>query len=469
MKDRKSKGTYYTPREIVHYMCRQSLINYLSACHAQAGLGTELTSCHSRESGNPDLTKEDLETLIHYGEQVGENEARVEGAGRETNTYFYKLPESIRQHAHLIDEKLANIKVCDPAIGSGAFPVGMMSEIVKTRNVLTIYITTRCNKGLQPLVAGSDRTIYQFKRECIEKSLYGVDIDPGAVEIAKLRLWLSLVVDEDDIKQIKPLPNLDYKIVCGNSLLGVEKNLFNSQLFKELEQLKPLLFNETHPKKKQEYKKQIDEIISKITNGHTEFDFEVYFSEVFRERKIEKAWQANHITWVTHNSRISERMLEYEAIIKQRRINKGLQPLVTPIILNEQEEIEVTSYIAQIVKEDRLRIIAYNICQDHVHLVLVCAENERDNIVRKLKGKSTQQYKTFRHIEDEFHLWSQKYSWTLIQRDEQLSNTIAYIQNNRIKHDLPFCNKGLQPLVDSISLPLNALLTRLSKKAGLMW
>ena len=68
--------------------------------------------------------------------------------------------------------------------------------------------------------------------------MYGVDIDPGAVEIAKLRLWLSLVVDEEDIRQIKPLPNLDYKIVCGNSLLGVEKTLFNLDLFKELEVLK---------------------------------------------------------------------------------------------------------------------------------------------------------------------------------------------------------------------------------------
>ena len=91
-----------------------------------------------------------------------------------------------------IDDALRNIKVCDPAIGSGAFPVGMMSEIIKTRNVLSAFIKDR------------HRTVYDFKRECIEKSLYGVDIDPGAVEIAKLRLWLSLVVDEDDIKQIKP-------------------------------------------------------------------------------------------------------------------------------------------------------------------------------------------------------------------------------------------------------------------------
>ncbi len=147
----KQYGVYYTPREIVHYICQQSLINFLT---------TELDG---------KVIKEDVESLIKYGEQVTENEAAVEAKGRETDTYFYRLPESIRENAKLIDEKLTNIKVCDPAIGSGAFPVGMMSEIVKIRNVLSAYIKD------------SYRTSYGFKRECIEKSLYGVDIDAGAV------------------------------------------------------------------------------------------------------------------------------------------------------------------------------------------------------------------------------------------------------------------------------------------------
>jgi methylase of polypeptide subunit release factors len=285
----KQYGVYYTPREIVHYMCQQSLINYLYT-ELNDGIvtfekfGDEQTDMFGNEgkTGQLDLTiehkskpvipKEDIETLIHFGEHVSENEAHVEKAGKETDTYYYIIPDSIRNNAEKIDNKLANIKVCDPAIGSGAFPVGMMSEIVRARNALTPYI-----KDI-------NRSAYHFKRECIENSLYGVDIDPGAVEIAKLRLWLSLVVDEDDIKQIKPLPNLDYKIVCGNSLLGVEKNLFNSELFKKLEEIKPLYFNETNPTKKQKYKKEIDGLISQITDGHAEFDFEIYFSEVFHEK-----------------------------------------------------------------------------------------------------------------------------------------------------------------------------------------
>lgn len=205
VKDRKSKGTYYTPREIVHYMCQESLINYLI---------TELDGKVSRE---------DIETLIHYGESAVEHDSRVERVGKETPTYEYKLPKTVRNNAALIDAKLADIKVCDPAIGSGAFPVGMMNEIVRTRNALTNYLPNK-----------ESRSVYDFKREAIQNSLYGVDIDPGAVEIAKLRLWLSLVVDEEDIKQIRPLPNLDYKIMQGNSLLeefeGIQ--LFDEKLFK---------------------------------------------------------------------------------------------------------------------------------------------------------------------------------------------------------------------------------------------
>jgi hypothetical protein len=92
-------------------------------------------------------------------------------------------------------------------------------------------------------------------------------------------------VDEEERDQIQPLPNLDYKIVQGNSLLSVEKNLFNAAQFSKLEELKPLYFNETSASKKQEYRKQIDELIGQITNGHKDFDFEVYFSEVFHEKK----------------------------------------------------------------------------------------------------------------------------------------------------------------------------------------
>jgi len=111
----------------------------------------------------------------------------------------------------------------------------MMNEIIRARNVLTNHIKNKKN-----------RTIYNFKRHAIQNCIYGVDIDLGAVEIAKLRLWLSLIVDEEDIKQIKPLPNLDYKIVCGNSLLGYP---YTPQGLDKIEQLKSKLFDITDPNK----------------------------------------------------------------------------------------------------------------------------------------------------------------------------------------------------------------------------
>ena len=270
----KQFGVYYTPREIVHYMCQQSLINYLFSqlndgmvTYEKPGdrqtdlLGNtgkkgqlDLTIEHK---GRPVIPKEDIETLIHYGERLSENEEmalikqqKINDGQQKTSDYKLKLPDGIRYNVAEIDSKLAGIKVCDPAIGSGAFPVGMMSEIVRARKVLS------------PFIKEGNRSVYHFKRECIENSIYGVDIDSGAVEIAKLRLWLSLVVDEDDIKQIKPLPNLDYKIVCGNSLIGFPEQ-WDSPVTKEIESLKHEFFSETNPTKKNALKRQID---SKINN-----------------------------------------------------------------------------------------------------------------------------------------------------------------------------------------------------------
>jgi Alw26I/Eco31I/Esp3I family type II restriction m6 adenine DNA methyltransferase len=277
---RKGLGSFYTPREIVHYMCQESLINYLDTAlnpqsepigpekRKQALLGSEkaeqtlLTAPARREL----VPRADIETLVHLGDQISHYEAVA-------TRYAIKMPKSIEQHARLIDEKLADITVCDPAVGSGAFPVGMMTEIVRARCALTTYFNDP-----------HERSPYFFKRHAIQNCLYGVDIDPGAVEIAKLRLWLSLVVDEEDVKQIKPLPNLFYKIVTGNSLLGVEKTLFNKNLFQDLENLKPLYFDATDTRKKAALKREIDALIHQLTNGKETFDFHIYFSEVFHQR-----------------------------------------------------------------------------------------------------------------------------------------------------------------------------------------
>jgi hypothetical protein len=158
VKDRKSKGTYYTPREIVHYMCQQSLINYLfTEVNNKQKYRIDKQNIQMKLSGKPDpiqqnliieknsniITKEDIEKLIKYGDTTIENDDYVATKREETKTYSFKLPENIRKNAEIIDEALKNIRVCDPAIGSGAFLVGMMYEIIRARNALTSYLSLR--------------------------------------------------------------------------------------------------------------------------------------------------------------------------------------------------------------------------------------------------------------------------------------------------------------------------------------
>ena len=185
IKDRKSKGAFYTPREIVQYMCQESLINYLDT-----EIGDEISS----EALNLFITNHTiLEAKDMKGAELG----------------------IISENAMVIDQLLANVKICDPAVGSGAFPMGMLSEIVSARN------------SLQPFLSNK-RSIYDLKLHTIGQSLYGVDLDPSAVDIARLRFWLSLIIEEDIPT---PLPNLEHKLMQGNSLLssyeGIE--LFNNQ------------------------------------------------------------------------------------------------------------------------------------------------------------------------------------------------------------------------------------------------
>ena len=158
LEDNKDKGAYYTPKEVVHYMCRESLIAYLQTDYKD---------------------KKQQEDIRHFVE-----------------TQEVDSIEPIRES---IDDRLKDVKICDPAIGSGAFPMGMLKEIFLCRSVLENV---------------SDAA--QIKREIIQNNIYGVDIEKGAVEIARLRFWLTLIVDE---KTPETLPNLDYKIMNGNSLL----------------------------------------------------------------------------------------------------------------------------------------------------------------------------------------------------------------------------------------------------------
>lgn len=269
VKERKSKGAFYTPREIVHYMAQQSLLYFLDA---------ELKDA---------VSKEDLETFIHFGEQIIDKDIAIETGKLKESANKYQIPESIRNNADAIDKALENIKICDPAVGSGAFPVGVMNEIVKLRNLLTPFVIASGAKQ-----SAQNRTSYFFKANAIQNSIYGVDIDPGAVEIAKLRLWLSMVVDESNINRIDPLPNLEYKIVRGNSLINMpDGTARNSNLEDEIQELTKHYYTITDKDEKQRQKQIIDEKIKQLLKSASEwagykidFDFKLYFHEVFNEK-----------------------------------------------------------------------------------------------------------------------------------------------------------------------------------------
>ena len=207
---RKGNGAFYTPREIVHYMCQESLINYIynKVNIKEVPLTLEEREQQlkllktKKEKEQLKLTHEVIEEII--SKQDIEHFIKKGGSNYSNRNVKEELPVSISQNANVLDNALAVIKVCDPAIGSGAFPVGMMNEIVRARATLSPYLN-------QP-----ERPVYELKRNAIENSIYGVDIDPGAVDIAKLRFWLSLVVDEEDIKNIKEIYKGDANDTKGN-------------------------------------------------------------------------------------------------------------------------------------------------------------------------------------------------------------------------------------------------------------
>ena len=165
LEDNKDKGAFYTPKEIVQYMCRQSIIQYL-------------------KTHEPDEQYiEPIEELINNG---------------------IIMPILQTQSiASRFMQLLKNVKVCDPAIGSGAFPMGILYVLYHAIHHLQSYAEPHGN---------FDST--KTKRNIIQNNIFGVDIEQGAVDIARLRFWLALVVDANEPE---PLPNLDYKITCGNS------------------------------------------------------------------------------------------------------------------------------------------------------------------------------------------------------------------------------------------------------------
>jgi hypothetical protein len=212
---RKQTGSFYTPREIVNYMVDESLIAYLE----------------SKLEGAENV-QERLRHLLAYNDEK---------------------PQFNDSEIGCLIDAIDNIKVLDPACGSGAFPMGMLHKSVYILSKLDPFNTCWCELQLQKAINETEEAYrigdheerksrlvdieavfndntsnYGRKLYLIENCIYGIDIQPIAIQISKLRFFISLIVDQkvDREKEnlgIRPLPNLETKFVAANTLIGIEK------------------------------------------------------------------------------------------------------------------------------------------------------------------------------------------------------------------------------------------------------
>ena len=227
---RKAKGTFYTPREIVSSMCLEALRTYLVD-------GLVESNVRAKESINVLLDTSDQDWVIS-----GTNSLR-------------DLPKDLRPK---IESLLSDLKIVDPACGSGAYPLGMLQLLTKT--------WLRINPS---------KSKYELKFQILKNNIYGVDIEPMAIEISRLRAWLSLIVDEKGNDKVEPLPNLDFKFVSANSLMPLAEpsqiSFFdNDELEGKLQNIRITYFQTSDLGKKISLKSNYAKLIEKASQDLVE-------------------------------------------------------------------------------------------------------------------------------------------------------------------------------------------------------
>ena len=236
---RHETGSYYTPRQVVSFMCREALKGHLSE-QTDAGPETVASLVDDHEVGDLSVT-----------------------------------------HARQVLGALDGLKAVDPACGSGAYLLGLLHEMV------TIYRLLYSEKLTQDAWS-----LFKLKQQIICNNLYGVDLDPFATSIAMLRLWLSLMVEFDQA-QPPPLPNLDFKIETGDALLGPCEPIAPTLEIAALHTLAEKLVEKkdhyltAHGDRKRQLKTEIDHytdaILDALQHAHRKgiIDWRVHFAEVF--------------------------------------------------------------------------------------------------------------------------------------------------------------------------------------------
>jgi REP element-mobilizing transposase RayT len=278
---------------------------------------------------------------------------------------------------------LLQLTICDPACGSGAFLNQALEFLIAEHR----YVDE-----LQAKLMGDSLILSDVETSILENNIYGVDLNDESVEIAKLSLWLRTA------QKGRKLNSLNNNIKCGNSLIDDPE-----------------------------------------VAGDKAFSWEKEFPEVFKEKNKFPF----HITTSLHDSRTSERMIKYQA--RERRFN-GTKPDPEVFPMTKEEEELIATTVADIAKEDNLNIAAFNLCWDHMHILLVCEEEEVPKIMHKIKGRTARACNVLRNKginpldalrkDGSIPFWTQKYGCKPITSDDQFWNTYNYIENNKVKHNL---------------------------------
>jgi len=325
---RKQTGSFYTPREIVNYMVDESLIAYLKQ---------QFSACHSERS-------EESKQMLHgvYSEQSecvqhDKDEQRL----RDLLSYSENKPDFTSKEKEKLIKAIDNCKILDPACGSGAFPMGVLQKMIHILRKLDpenkiwfnmvvsnfpAYMQEEVKKRLQ-----KENWNYVRKLGIIQQCIYGVDIQPIATQIAKLRFFISLLVDQTEKpskpnRGIDPLPNLDFKIVTANTLIlapesdVVKIGLFENQIdpfFEEFNRLTGQYFSASMPEDKKELKNKIVKLISEKCNEKIR-QIESKYESTYEW--VRKALKEKHKTFIVEKEREIKLWQSYTNLFKYESV-----------------------------------------------------------------------------------------------------------------------------------------------------
>ncbi|MBN2378309.1 transposase [candidate division WOR-3 bacterium] len=371
-------------------------------------------------------------TKAHHAKIEEKPEVRKAGGVYYTPTYIvdYIVANTVGKLCKgKTPAQVAKLRILDPACGSGSFLLGAYQYLLDWHR--DYYIEEGAAKHKKKLYQITDkqwRLTAEERKRILINNIYGVDIDPQAVEVTKLSLLLKVLEGENEetlnrqmqMFHQRALPDLGSNIKCGNSLIGSDfyqgrqTGMFDAE---------------------EQYR----------INA---FDWDVEFAEIM----LGESRYFWFVTFVTHNSRISERMLD-----KGLSRGKGLKPLASkPLVFTPDDQVLIAEKIAEACQRHKVPVVAWNVLADHVHMVIAAeTEQELNEHVRKIKGYSSRQFQKALGWEIGNKVWAQKFNRKPIKDEKAFYTILNYVQNNHLKHspeaDEDEVDNGLKPIVSEVS------------------